>query len=932
MRECGSLVRALAALEPRLAAHKAGLCSYAVGAKFAFKSDIPHECNQPGATPCRMQVVAVTGPCSVWASSSGEITPELGSMGAYVSTENCIHRYGVEPNCQVVLSQDNQTALQLGDSKLGTFNGDPDIAGAGVLGAFFCVTAVSVFLGFLSMLWWCSKNILGMVNRLTREEKTLKNWQLSVSGILEAIIITCSDQQIFTGGAYAITLRYAKACNVSAYHYNIVANILLVTCATHLMAITVARHYWEHPYVGTLRLIVTTLVYVITGTLLSKQGSGSLGFPTEIPSYSSQYSLMLLPAACFQRPGNQIGSEFERAFRASSAAEFFTGQVHGRANYVIMLLFYCVAVCVSLGRVVRRGLGHDGKRNKFVARMKQKVPFLFRIRRALYMLFAVYLVAGIALTAWTVAIAAKYVFELRRWVDKSGWIQKSNNQNPENDPSTFGQLVPLLLMSLTLFTFMQILSERIRARRRREKHRKYNSLRHNKDSNSPSPDSGMPFSSDLGLNAQSVPVGQFYDAAAAEKYKSEPTVTVNATQPSSMPPAGNGTPAQSQSAFTLALPPIRQQTYDMSLAGPAFETIPLDADPISPAPNPSGNGGSTSSGAATPGTGVAVNTQTLRQTTVPATGPSPQLAQTSAPTVVHSSQAAQTTAQASISSPQPTQTSSPPTTTPISPPPPPSRTQTQPTPATTQSFPQPTRSETDPTPQQQQPQQQQSQMDMYTTYMYDQQQTPWDSQPAPSQDQGHAKLKKKRGLGGLFSRSKTTSNKTASESEPEPSPWAGGVYYGSGSVPNSAPLYGSYPITASPPTFYSPNLTSTGGMGAAYWPVGQQHQHMFPQSLSAASLPAFAGGAVVGLGLDGSTGGDPAQGHWFGRSNTEPMGQGQQGQQWLGRSQTDPVAAGMGVGEGQQGYEGGNGWVQVHGQQQPGGQEQGQQQQQQHQQ
>ncbi|KAL2264590.1 hypothetical protein VTJ83DRAFT_7100 [Remersonia thermophila] len=278
-------------------------------------------------------------------------------MGAYVSAENCIHRYGVEPKCDIRLSADGQTADQVGDSRFGSFNGDPDIAGAGVLGAFFAVTGVSVFLGFLDMLWWCSNNIFGMVNRLTQEERSLKNWQLSVSGILEAIIITCSDQQIFTGGAYAITLRYAKACTVSAYHYNIVANVLLVTCATHLMAVTVARHYWEHPYIGVLRLVVTTLVYVITGTLLSKQGSGSLGFPTEIPSYSSQYSPMLLPAACFQRPGNQIGSEFENAFKSG-----FSGLAHGWPNYVIMLLFYCVAVSVSLGQVVRRGLDHEGKR------------------------------------------------------------------------------------------------------------------------------------------------------------------------------------------------------------------------------------------------------------------------------------------------------------------------------------------------------------------------------------------------------------------------------------------------------------------------------------------------------------------------------------------------------------------------------------------
>jgi hypothetical protein len=252
-------------------------------------------------------------------------------------------------------------------------------------------------------------------------EKEIKNWQISIAGIIEALIVTCSDQQVFTGGAYAITLRYAKACSVSAYHYNIVANILLVTCATHLMAITISRHYWQHPYVGVLRITVTTLVFVITGVLLSNQGSGSMGFPTEVPLFTEQYSLMLMPAACFQTGGFLLDEEVKKAFKSGSVRAFFKGQIHGWPNYIIMFMFYLIAVAVSLGRVVRRGMGHDGKRKRFVGRLKQACPILFRIKRVFYFLFGLYLVAGIALSSWTVAIAAMYVFKLRRWVDSSGW-------------------------------------------------------------------------------------------------------------------------------------------------------------------------------------------------------------------------------------------------------------------------------------------------------------------------------------------------------------------------------------------------------------------------------------------------------------------------------------------------------------------------------
>jgi hypothetical protein len=94
-------------------------------------------------------------------------------MGAYVSSANCQAHYGtfslliltyqylkrmggcissyqehlrewqrltlssgVTPNCSVVLSKDNSTALFLGEVGPGQFPGDPDIAGIGVRPSF----------------------------------------------------------------------------------------------------------------------------------------------------------------------------------------------------------------------------------------------------------------------------------------------------------------------------------------------------------------------------------------------------------------------------------------------------------------------------------------------------------------------------------------------------------------------------------------------------------------------------------------------------------------------------------------------------------------------------------------------------------------------------------------------------------------------------
>lgn len=72
--------------------------------------------------------------------------------------------------------------------------------------------------------------------------------------------------------------------------------------------------------------------------------------------------------------------------------------------------------------------------------------------------FLLYLLGGIAISCAIVVIQGKYVFALRRWVNNSGWMELEDGQNPENDATSFGQLVPICLTALTLFAFLGIIS------------------------------------------------------------------------------------------------------------------------------------------------------------------------------------------------------------------------------------------------------------------------------------------------------------------------------------------------------------------------------------------------------------------------------------------------------------------------------------------
>ncbi|KAM7220398.1 hypothetical protein V8F06_004177 [Rhypophila decipiens] len=392
-------------------------------------------------------------------------------MARYVNPEICARDYGVPLNCTIeYLDSQNKTVASLGGTFPGGFDGDPDIAGIGVLGAFVTVTIFSVVLSIGNTLWWISKNVLHWKSRLSVEEKSEKKWQISVSGFFETLVLTCSDQQIFTGGAYAITLRYAKACSISAYHYNIVTNMLLFTCATHLMAVTIAKHYWQHPYIAALRIGITALVYFITGLILSNQNSSGVNFPTRVPRPGDQYSTMLLSAACFQSGQAGLARDIQNAFNAKDVSTFFTSQIPGFTQYLVMCMFYIIAVMVSVGRFVRRGADHDGRRKRFLEWFKRKFSILFRARRFFYLLFAIYLCGGVAIASWTVQGSFRYIYDLREWVRNSAWISRDMNEKVnEDDPATFGQLVPLLLISLTVFSFLHLLAERLSVKKRRAK-------------------------------------------------------------------------------------------------------------------------------------------------------------------------------------------------------------------------------------------------------------------------------------------------------------------------------------------------------------------------------------------------------------------------------------------------------------------------------
>ncbi|KAI0121358.1 hypothetical protein BJ170DRAFT_588031 [Xylariales sp. AK1849] len=389
-------------------------------------------------------------------------------MGAYVSVPDCQAHYNVTLNCTLG-TFDNATHKfeSLGGITRGNFESDGDIAGIGVQGVFIGVTSFALALSIFDLVWQASKT-LKWKRTLSKEERMKNPKKRSASDIMETLVQACSDQQIFTGAAYALALRYWRGCTISAYHYNLVANMMLLTCATHLMSVTIIRNYWKYPWLAVLRVLCVSGVFVVTGVLMSNQNvpdNPNFVFPTSVPPRNETDSLMFLPAACFQNASASLTDIFRDS--TSSSTQFFVNaignstprnKIQGWRWYLIMLFFYGAAMIAEFIRFCRRNQTRQGWRANLAASVKRLIGTGGKRRTIIKYLFLLYLVAGIGISTTTVIFTASYIMSLRQWVDQSRWVALKNGQNPENDATSFGQLVPIFLSALVLFSFLQTLS------------------------------------------------------------------------------------------------------------------------------------------------------------------------------------------------------------------------------------------------------------------------------------------------------------------------------------------------------------------------------------------------------------------------------------------------------------------------------------------
>ncbi|KAL2059757.1 hypothetical protein VTL71DRAFT_10141 [Oculimacula yallundae] len=149
----------------------------------------------------------------------------------------------------------------------GTIEGNPDIAGIGVLIAFISassVTFIAIVLGYITysidpaQLNYVDSLVIPHIRWLlwmgTGDTISTETKKLRVQAMTH-FILALSDQQLVTGLAILIT-GYAQRCSISGHHFKLIANLAWFSSTTHLSTLTVLQRYLiRHPLIKHIRVI-----------------------------------------------------------------------------------------------------------------------------------------------------------------------------------------------------------------------------------------------------------------------------------------------------------------------------------------------------------------------------------------------------------------------------------------------------------------------------------------------------------------------------------------------------------------------------------------------------------------------------------------------------------------------------------------------------
>lgn len=249
---------------------------------------------------------------------------------------------------------------------------------------------------------------------------------------LGQLLIANADTQLFIALAYGINFVVSSKCTLSAYHYEVGLNMVLLALASTNLSTLMLRDYWARAKIAaTLRTLVIIVIYIFLGRMIAYQFMRE-STPEEVwlakLANSNPDSSILLPASCFLDPDldplrGLTDAQMDRV-GGNPGSDTVTPEV---IMYAFLALCFVLAHAAHVMRALR---GHrDPKRGR---------PAFVGLVVILYWTFC------LGISAFVYAWCYGNVWVLRMWVHQSGWME--DDAEAERDVRGIGQLVPVVAM------------------------------------------------------------------------------------------------------------------------------------------------------------------------------------------------------------------------------------------------------------------------------------------------------------------------------------------------------------------------------------------------------------------------------------------------------------------------------------------------------
>jgi uncharacterized integral membrane protein len=274
--------------------------------------------------------------------------------------------------------------------------------------------------------------------RRDRQAKLETPFYLQLIHTIESLLQTLSDQQLVAGISLLVAIN-SQACNISAYHYNLVCTMLILSAITHLNTlINIPDFIFKGKTVATQRLLGIAVQLGLSGIVLS--GRNTSTFPTKASA------LAAMPAACFENMNatDSVGfGDFidfaQNATAGSNASEIWdnmqaaTTSTSGLGEYITLVVFVIFAILFLI---------------------MEFVDAVFFPNSYLHWLSIVLSTCSVVAGAIITTISMTRYNELRNGMEGNDqWYAKGDEEQ-----WTYSQIVPILLLASGSITLVKAIT------------------------------------------------------------------------------------------------------------------------------------------------------------------------------------------------------------------------------------------------------------------------------------------------------------------------------------------------------------------------------------------------------------------------------------------------------------------------------------------